>query len=276
MNALRAAVTVALMCCLASAQSQQLQTVTLNFPTRSGASWPLFVAKEGGYYQKYGLDVTLVFAGHPAGIAMVVSDQAHMSSYNLESVMQASSRGDSTLTVVGASVNRPYFALMSRTEIASIADLKGKTIAVSQIGDPPYNYTSAFLRKFGLSARDVQWIAAGADANPDATGRPSPVVVRVYQLKTDASFNGAEFFALFDDDKKVLGAELISRDEFVLTPAERRTIEVVVSDETRFVGAIAAYRDIGHSQWRALAAAAPRKGLNIEVGRASVSLSLVD
>jgi len=122
----------------------------------------------------------------------------------------------------------------------------------------------------------VMTIAAGADANPDATGRPSPVVVRVYQLKTDASFNGAEFFALFDDDQKVLGAELISRDEFVLTPAERRTIEVVVSDETRFVGAIAAYRDIRHSQWRALAAAAPRKGLNIEVGRASVSLSLVD
>jgi ABC-type nitrate/sulfonate/bicarbonate transport system substrate-binding protein len=66
---------------------QQLQSITLNYPTRSGASWPLFIAKEGGYYQKYGLDATLVFAGHPAGIAMVVSDQAQMSSYNLESVM---------------------------------------------------------------------------------------------------------------------------------------------------------------------------------------------
>lgn len=122
----------------------------------------------------------------------------------------------------------------------------------------------------------VMTITAGVDTNPDATGRPSPVVVRVYQLKTDASFNGAEFFALFDNDQKVLGAELISRDEFVMTPAERRTIDVVVSDQTRFVGAIAAYRDIRNSQWRALAAAAPKKGLNIDVGRARVSLSLVD
>jgi ABC-type nitrate/sulfonate/bicarbonate transport system substrate-binding protein len=146
---------------------QQLQSVTLNYPTRSGASWPLFIAKEGGYYQKYGLDATLVFAGHPAGIAMVVSDQAQMSSYNLESVMQASSRGDAPFTVVGASLNKAYFALMTRKEIARVGDLKGKTIAVSQIGDPPYNYTSAFLRKFGLTPRDVQWIAAGADA----TGR---------------------------------------------------------------------------------------------------------
>ena len=80
-------------------QGQQLQKVTLNYPTRSGASWPLFIAKEGGYYQKYGLDATLVFAGHPAGIAMVVSDQAQMSSYNLESVMQASSRGDAPFAV---------------------------------------------------------------------------------------------------------------------------------------------------------------------------------
>ena len=124
--------------------------------------------------------------------------------------------------------------------------------------------------------RAIMTITAGADTNPDATGRPSPVVVRVYQLKTDASFNGAEFFALFDDDQKVLGAELISRDEFVLTPAERRTIDVIVSDQTRFVGAIAAYRDIRNSQWRALATAAPRKGLNIDVGRARVTLSLAD
>ncbi len=55
-------------------------------------------------------------------------------------------------------------------------------------------------------------IAASADTNPDDTGRPSPVVVRVYQLKADAAFAGAEFFPLFDDDQKVLGAELISRD----------------------------------------------------------------
>jgi ABC-type nitrate/sulfonate/bicarbonate transport system substrate-binding protein len=82
---------------------QTLQAITVNFPTRSGASWPLFLAKEGGYYEKHGLNVTPVFAGHPAGIAMVVSGEAHLSSYNLESVMQASAR-DSSFTIVGSSV----------------------------------------------------------------------------------------------------------------------------------------------------------------------------
>ena len=146
------------------ANVQTLQNITINYPTRSGASWPLFIAKEAGYYQNHGLNVTLVFAGHPAGIAMVISGDAQMSSYNLESVMQASSK-DPSFTVVGSSVNKPFFALMSRKEIAGVKDLKGKTIAVTQIGDPPYNYTVAFLSKFGLGARDVNWVAAGADAN---------------------------------------------------------------------------------------------------------------
>jgi ABC-type nitrate/sulfonate/bicarbonate transport system substrate-binding protein len=75
--------------------------------------------------------------------------------------------------VVGSSVNKPFFALMSKKDIAGVKDLKGKTIAVSQIGDPPYNYTSAFLRTFGLTARDVQWIAAGADANGRAAALAS-------------------------------------------------------------------------------------------------------
>jgi hypothetical protein len=32
----------------------------------------LFLAKEGGYYQKYGVNATMVFGVHPAGIAMIV------------------------------------------------------------------------------------------------------------------------------------------------------------------------------------------------------------
>jgi ABC-type nitrate/sulfonate/bicarbonate transport system substrate-binding protein len=148
----------------APAEAQKLQKITINFPTRSGASWPLFIAKEGGYYQKYGIDANLVFAGHPGGIALIVSGEAQMSSYNLESVMQASAR-DGSFVVVGSSLNKAFFVLMARKEFSSPKDLKGKVLAVSQIGDPPYNYTIAYLRKFGLTSRDVQWVAVGTDAN---------------------------------------------------------------------------------------------------------------
>ena len=55
--------------------AQPLQKITINYPTRTGQVWPLYLAKEGGYYQKYGLDVNLVFGVHPAGIAMIVSGE---------------------------------------------------------------------------------------------------------------------------------------------------------------------------------------------------------
>jgi ABC-type nitrate/sulfonate/bicarbonate transport system substrate-binding protein len=154
---------IALIACL-PCFAQQLQKITIVYPTRSGASWPLFIAKEGGYYQKYGLDVNLVFGGHPTGIAMILSGEAQMSSYSLESVMQAAAR-DPSLVVVGSSLNKAYFALMTRKDIGAVKDLKGKRVAVSQLGDPPFNYTVALLRTYGMSSRDVEWLQVGTDVN---------------------------------------------------------------------------------------------------------------
>lgn len=126
-----------------------------------------------------------------------------------------------------------------------------------------------------VKTKAAMTLMASADSNPDAAGRPSPVVVRVYQLKTDAAFKGADFFALFDDDEKVLGAELISRDEFVLAPSERKTIDVSVSRDTRFVGALAAFRNIRNAEWRGLVPA-PRSGLNVTIERARIVVSSVE
>ena len=72
-------------------------------------------------------------------------------------------------------LNKGAFALMAAKGINSVKDLKGKRIAVSSVGDAPYNYTVALLGKFGLNAKDVQWVPSGTDANSRAlfltTGR---------------------------------------------------------------------------------------------------------
>src|SRR5579862_5426836 len=133
------------------------QKITINYPNRSGANWPLFLAKEGGYYQKYGLDVTLVFGVMPAGIAMLVSGEAQEVNSSLDQLMQAASK-DGSLVLIGSSPNRAAFALMAAKNIGSIKELKGKRIAGSQVGDAPYGYLIALLSKSGMSARDVQWI----------------------------------------------------------------------------------------------------------------------
>ena len=150
-----------------SAQQAQLQKVTINYAARTGTTWPLYLAKEGGYYEKYGLDVSLVFGVHPAGIAMVVSGEAVMTNYTMEQAMQAASK-DGSLEFVASSFKKSLFSLMAKPGIGSVKDLKGKQIGVSQIGDAPYNYAVGLLAKFGLTARDVEWIPIGGDVNARA------------------------------------------------------------------------------------------------------------
>lgn len=157
--AIAAALSVA---CVAPALSQQ--KITINYPTRSGASWPMYIAKEGGYYQKYGLDVDLKFGVHPAGIAMLVSGEAAMANYSLEQAMEASTK-DGSFVMVGSSLNKALFALMASKNFSDVKQLKGKRIAVGQLGDAPYNYTIALLKTYGIGSRDVQWVPVGTDVS---------------------------------------------------------------------------------------------------------------
>jgi ABC-type nitrate/sulfonate/bicarbonate transport system substrate-binding protein len=151
---------------------QQLTPITINYPTRTGQVWPLYIAKEGGYYAKYGYDVKLAFGVHPAGIAMLVSGEAVMTPYTLEQAMQASSK-DASLVAVGSPFKKSLFALMANKGIGSMKDLKGKRLGVSQIGDAPYNYTIGLLAKAGLTQRDVQWLSVGTDVNGRAAALSS-------------------------------------------------------------------------------------------------------
>src|ERR1700680_2089380 len=90
---------------------------------------------------------------------------------------------------------------------------------------------------------------AHANVNPDARGRPSPVVVRFYELKSLAAFDAADFFSMFDRDKETLGAELVAREEFNLRPGEKRPLARTLQLDTRYIGVVAAFRDLERSQW---------------------------
>jgi ABC-type nitrate/sulfonate/bicarbonate transport system substrate-binding protein len=142
----------------------QVRDITINYPAKAPANWPIFLAKEGGYYQKYGLNAKLAFAVHPAGIAMLVSGEAQMTNYPMDQAMQAAMR-DGSLVIMGSPLNRALFAMMTRKDINSLRDLKGKKIGVSQIGDPPYSFAAGILGKAGLGPRDVEWVPLGTDGN---------------------------------------------------------------------------------------------------------------
>ena len=94
-------------------------------------------------------------------------------------------------------------------------------------------------------------IVASFEINPDANGRPSPLVVRIYELKSISAFNDADFFKLYDEEVATLGGDLLSREEFELTPGEGREIIHNAHEQTRFFAVVAAFRNIDQASWRA-------------------------
>src|SRR5579872_377779 len=118
------------------------------------------------------------------------------------------------------------------------------------------------------------------DANPDRDGRPSPIVIRLYQLREEGAFANAGYFALIDKEQEVLGNSLLSREEFELQPGATRELELQISPEARYLGVIAGYQNLNNSRWKALAPA-PQSGLGdfirnhkptIGVGRSELTI----
>jgi len=95
-------------------------------------------------------------------------------------------------------------------------------------------------------------VEARPTLNPDDKGRAAPVLVRLYELKTEGAFLNADYFSLDEKDRTVLQQDLLVRDEFILRPGETRDIARTLQPETRALGVLVGYRDLGHATWRAV------------------------
>jgi type VI secretion system protein VasD len=102
------------------------------------------------------------------------------------------------------------------------------------------------------ATRLILKIQATSSVNPDEGGKAAPIKVRVYELKDPASFGEADFFGLNANDKSILGADLLAKDEYILRPGESRTIERKSNPQTTALGILAGYRDLAGSTWRVI------------------------
>lgn len=93
-------------------------------------------------------------------------------------------------------------------------------------------------------------VVASDDVNPDDKGRAAPIMVRIYELKTDVAFQEADFFSLQKQDKLILGADMLARNEFILRPGETRTIQRKTHPNTTAIAFLAGYRQLGTATWR--------------------------
>jgi type VI secretion system protein VasD len=111
----------------------------------------------------------------------------------------------------------------------------------------------------------ISELAASSDVNPNVTGAPSPIFVRVYELKAPTAFAATDFFSLWEDDSKVLGKDLEDRQEVVLSPGQQSKLEREFAASSRFMGVAAAYQDLPNATWRAVQPVPPNKTTTVQV-----------
>ena len=117
-------------------------------------------------------------------------------------------------------------------------------------------------------------ISAAPGVNLSVSQRPSPLRLRLYELKSATAFNQADFMALYQSDQATLGPDMLAREEFVLQPEEARPYNKVLSPETRYLGVVALYRDLERATWRAVAPVQPGKAQTLQVRAESQAVSM--
>lgn len=133
-----------------SGHAAEAKKFTLGYSTVGPAGTGLWMAKEIGAFEKYGIDADLIFisAGPVVVQALLGGDlQAGLAATN---AVTAAVMAGAPLVSVMSLVNRPYYRLWVQPEIARIEDLRGKTLGVSRFGSVTDNMTRILLRKYKL------------------------------------------------------------------------------------------------------------------------------
>ncbi|EHU5127087.1 type VI secretion system lipoprotein TssJ [Vibrio vulnificus] len=96
-------------------------------------------------------------------------------------------------------------------------------------------------------------VVAAANINPNLDGKPSPVEVRVYQLKDSEAFNQADFLQLYSDEQGTLKAAMIATRHLPSAlPGESKRESFNLNAETKFVGVIAGFADFREAKNKAI------------------------
>jgi NitT/TauT family transport system substrate-binding protein len=144
----------ALSAALVSAPAQAQTKVNIGISGWTGFA-PLTLAKEAGIFAKNGLDVTIKKIPQASRHLAIASGDIQCAATTVETWIVWNANGVPTTQLFQLDKSYGADGLVVRGNIGSIKDLKGKTVAASAPGTSPYFLLAWFLKKNGLSAKDV-------------------------------------------------------------------------------------------------------------------------
>jgi ABC-type nitrate/sulfonate/bicarbonate transport system substrate-binding protein len=129
----------------------------------SATQAPLWAAKEGHYFEKYGiknLEIIQFSGGQPVTRALIGGD-IQISTTGGAAVVNARLKGADTMIIARTVGVFPYTLFVGK-DIRDAADLRGRKLAVSTVGGSGYVAMQYALRKLGLDPdKDVAMLQVG-------------------------------------------------------------------------------------------------------------------
>src|ERR671915_868718 len=120
-----------------SASAQTLKKIRIGYPSLSFRQSNVWVAKEMGLFNKYGLEVEPIFfrGGGMATQALVAGDPPIV---NIGTVVPAGLQGYDVV-LIGSSESTYNYSVVARPATAKVEQLKGKRLGVSGFGSASHN-----------------------------------------------------------------------------------------------------------------------------------------
>jgi NitT/TauT family transport system substrate-binding protein len=181
-----------------SASAQDLRRLYYG-TSASVAHLPVWVAKDAGLFAKRGLNVEPVQIRGGALITLgIVSGQLPLSGAGAESVVAARIEGADVVLLACPSDLEPLY-LITRPEIKSAAELKGKSSAVTRLGSSTHFYLRAALRMVGLdSEKDMTILQLGAGPEMAAALESGKIAAAALNIRYAVPFLNRNWPVLVD------------------------------------------------------------------------------
>jgi NitT/TauT family transport system substrate-binding protein len=152
--AIRLSIVVVLQLAFSTDPDGYAQTkLLLGYSSLSSNQTPVWVAKEEGFYKRFGVDADLILIeGSTRGAQALISGDLPMIGMAGQAVISTRARGSDLVTVAGM-VNKMNYIFVGSSSVKSPEDLKGKRIGTSQIGTASYHGVILALKQWHLDAR---------------------------------------------------------------------------------------------------------------------------
>ncbi|HWP23305.1 MAG TPA: ABC transporter substrate-binding protein [Candidatus Binatia bacterium] len=137
------------------------ENIKLGYAALSGSQIASWMAKEGGYLSKHGVEAELIYIPAVAATQALIAGEIQLAQVTGVSTSGAILAG-AEVRIVASSLNRIVGTIYARPEIKSPEDLKGKKIGISRFGALSEVGVGLFLERYGLRrGADVAIIQLG-------------------------------------------------------------------------------------------------------------------